>query len=691
MSNCQLAATGGSPAGRPASGRRFAARFALAATLALLVPLALSAAVPAPDRPASDDAYWITIGADVFARAQAKLAPLPGWSNGLVLERFDEHDGVVLTRIPAAAIDALSHLVHEEFHSCGGFVKHESLGEAQDTMARLRAPQPQHLALPFSIDQPTLVDNLAGQVAANNLLTTITSLSTNFTNRYHAHHAIYLSAHWIRDQWVALAAGRPDVTVELFQHPGITPQPSVILTIPGSSLPNEYVILGGHQDSTRSGCSTSSACVAPGADDDASGIAVLTEVIRIALANGFQPQRTVQFMAYAAEEVGLDGSDHIAATYFSQGRNVVAVLQQDMTAFEGSPQDIYLYTSHTDPELNAFFEDLIETYQPGLGWANSACPYACSDHASWSSRGYRASFAFEAAYNQHNQQIHTSNDTVATFGGNADHAAKFAKLAVAFMVEAGVDVSTGGTLQFSAPTYSAGETVGTANLVVNRTGSNAGTATVHCRTIAGGTATAGDDYTVTDATLNWGAGEGGAKNCPIPIVNDTLDETTETVRVELQDATGGGLGAQVQATLSITDNDEGGVLQFAAPTSAHDEAAGAVTVGVNRAGGAASGVTVAYAVTGGTATGGGVDYNLASGLLSFGAGVASQSFDVAIADDLLLESSETIQIQLSSPTGGASLGAGTQHVLTILDNDVDLLFADGVESGDTSAWSTTVP
>src|SRR5690606_7435874 len=100
------------------------------------------------------------------------------------------------------------------------------------------------------------------------------------------------------------------VTVEFFQHPGITPQPSVILTIPGSTLPDEIVILGGHQDSTRSGCSSNANCVAPGADDDASGIAVLTEVIRVALANDFAPQRTVQFMAYAAEEVGLVGSDH---------------------------------------------------------------------------------------------------------------------------------------------------------------------------------------------------------------------------------------------------------------------------------------------------------------------------------------------------------------------------------------------
>ncbi|HSM15167.1 MAG TPA: M20/M25/M40 family metallo-hydrolase, partial [Thermoanaerobaculia bacterium] len=463
-------------------------------------------------------------------------------------------DGVVLTRIPRAAIDALAAIAHEELRTCGGFVKHESLEEAAAAMARLRAPREAPAALPFTIDQPALVNALAAQVSEANLLATMTALSTNFPNRYHLHHPIHLSANWIRDQWLGYAAGRPDVTVELFSHGGITPQPSVILTIPGSTLASQYVVLGGHQDSTRSGCSTNSSCVAPGADDDASGIAVLSEAIRIALANGFQPQRTVQFMAYAAEEVGLDGSDHIAQTYQSQGRNVVAVLQQDMTGYEGSVQDIYLYTSHTDPELNAFFADLITTYQPGLGWANSACPYACSDHASWSSRGYRASFAFEAAYGQHNPQIHGGNDTVATLGNSAAHAAKFARLAVAFMVEAAIDGQPAGALQFSAASYSVVESGGPATITVTRTGGAGGAASARCTTVGGGTATAGADYTATDQTLSWADGQSGDRTCTIPILDDPLVEGNETVAVVLQNVTGAAPGAPLTATLTILDD-----------------------------------------------------------------------------------------------------------------------------------------
>jgi hypothetical protein len=64
-------------------------------------------------------------------------------------------------------------------------------------------------------------------------------------------------------------------------------------------LTGETVILGGHIDSTAGGASNRS----PGADDDASGSAAVLEVFKILMASGFVPDRTVEFHAYAAEEV----------------------------------------------------------------------------------------------------------------------------------------------------------------------------------------------------------------------------------------------------------------------------------------------------------------------------------------------------------------------------------------------------
>lgn len=392
--------------------------------------------------PAVDEWVWITLGEDAFASAERVVAQVPPFA---LLERLGEERGVVLTRLSNAAIPLLAERIHEELRRCGGFVVHASRAEADAEMARLAAPERAPEALPFAIDRPDWVVPLATAVDESQILATITALSTNFTNRYHLHPSGTASAHWIRDLWAGYAAARPEVTVALYNHGATTPQPSVILTVPGTTLAGEIVVLGAHQDSTRSGCMIQStpACVAPGADDDASGIATLSEVIRVVLDSSFQPQRTVQFMAYAAEEVGLLGSGQIAQAYFDASANVVAVLQQDMTGFHGSAEDIALITDNTNAELNAFVGDLLSTYQPQLLWTTTACGYACSDHARWHQKGYRAAFAFEARMGQHNVQLHTVNDTVATLGGSAAHAAKFARLAVAFAVEASLDLVPG--------------------------------------------------------------------------------------------------------------------------------------------------------------------------------------------------------------------------------------------------------
>src|SRR5690606_3501768 len=155
-------------------------------------------------------------------------------------------------------------------------------------------------------------------------------------------------------------------------------QPSIIMTIPGTTNPSEVVILGGHQDSIRSGCSASTTCLtlpAPGADDDASGIASLTEVIRVAMANNYHPAKTVKFMAYAAEEAGLLGSKAIAMNYQNAGVNVVGVFQLDMTNYKAPSTDIAIITDHTDPDQNQFVRDLASTYLPTLAVVNTQCGY----------------------------------------------------------------------------------------------------------------------------------------------------------------------------------------------------------------------------------------------------------------------------------------------------------------------------
>ncbi|MDP5210192.1 M28 family peptidase [Microbulbifer sp. 2205BS26-8] len=229
-----------------------------------------------------------------------------------------------------------------------------------------------------------------------------------------------------------MTSARSDISVQLYSHSWA--QPSVILTIHGQVDPEGIVVLGAHLDSTV-GFGTGEGTRAPGADDDASGIAALTEVIHVKATTGYKPDKTLAFMGYAAEEVGLRGSGDIASDYQSQNKDVVGVLQLDMTNYFGSYSDIYIVDDYTNSAQNTFLRDLAQTYQSELSVGSTSCGYACSDHASWHNRGYVASFPFEAGFGGYNPYIHTLNDTLANSGGNANHAVKFGKLAAAYVAE----------------------------------------------------------------------------------------------------------------------------------------------------------------------------------------------------------------------------------------------------------------
>src|SRR5262249_36856199 len=89
---------------------------------------------------------------------------------------------------------------------------------------------------------------------------------------------------------------------------------------------------------------------------------------------------------------------------------------------------------------------------------------------------------------------------------------------------------------------------------------------------------------------------------------------------------------------------------------------------VTRTGGSNVPVSVNYATSNGTATAG-ADYTAVSGTLTFGIGDTSKTFTVPIINDTLVEGNETVNLTLSSPTSGATLGGQATAVLTIQDDD----------------------
>jgi hypothetical protein len=124
---------------------------------------------------------------------------------------------------------------------------------------------------------------------------------------------------------------------------------------------------------------------------------------------------------------------------------------------------------------------------------------------------------------------------------------------------------------------------------------------------------------------------------------------------------------------SLTVTAAAGQVQFASATYSGDENAGSLTITVSRTGGTAGGVTVQYATVDGTAQAG-RDYTAASGTLTFGLGETSKMFTVPVLDNgLVTLDGLTVNLTLSQPGGGATLGAPATAVLTIADDDLPVV------------------
>ncbi|MBX6313452.1 MAG: right-handed parallel beta-helix repeat-containing protein [Isosphaeraceae bacterium] len=117
-----------------------------------------------------------------------------------------------------------------------------------------------------------------------------------------------------------------------------------------------------------------------------------------------------------------------------------------------------------------------------------------------------------------------------------------------------------------------------------------------------------------------------------------------------------------------TTVEEPGTFTFSAPTYTVSESGPVATITVTRTGGRGGTVSVHVATSDGTATAG-MDYIPAALTLTFAPGQTSQTFNIGIIDDNIYEGNETVNLALSSPTGGARLGTPSSAVLTIIDNE----------------------
>lgn len=222
-------------------------------------------------------------------------------------------------------------------------------------------------------------------------------------------------------------------------------------------------------------------------------------------------------------------------------------------------------------------------------------------------------------------------------------------------------------VQFSTSNFEVNEGDGNATVTITRTGSVAATVSIDYVT-SNGTARAGLDYTATNGTLTFNGGE-RSKTFMVPIADDTMVESAETVNLVITNPQGGVEQGLSSAVITIIDNDvaDSGEIEFAMENFDTSETAGLAIIEVRRNGAGNVMATVDYEVTDDTATAN-RDFGDTLGTLTFAPGVLRQTFTVRIFDDKLTEGDETISLALRRPTGGATLGLSSATI-TIVDDE----------------------
>jgi Zn-dependent M28 family amino/carboxypeptidase len=170
---------------------------------------------------------------------------------------------------------------------------------------------------------------------------------------------------------------------------------------------------------------------APGADDNASGVAAVLEAARIL--SQIPTPYTIIYALWDEEEIGLVGSAYYAQQAFLSGEDIQGVVNLEMFGWDGNNDG--LIDIHTRPVANSVeLADLIDYLEDDYNIGLSPVIYnpgtTASDHSSFWNRGYSAVVFSEAFFGgDGNPFYHTSNDRIVHF--NLGYFYALSKLAVA--------------------------------------------------------------------------------------------------------------------------------------------------------------------------------------------------------------------------------------------------------------------
>lgn len=204
-------------------------------------------------------------------------------------------------------------------------------------------------------------------------------------------------------------------------------------------------------------------------------------------------------------------------------------------------------------------------------------------------------------------------------------------------------------------------------------------------TTANGTAVAGSDYSTVSGTLTFNKNQ-TTRTIAVPIQGDRLIEANENFSVKLSNPKGATI-ADGLGIVTIVDNEPRASINNPS-TQEGNTGTTTMTFAVTLQAAYDLPVTVAYATGGGTATPG-EDYVAASGSVTFQPGQTYQPLSIALKGDRVLETNETVNVNLSAQSTYVAINNGV-GVGTIIDDEPHISIADGFQNGSSMTFYVTL-
>ena len=208
--------------------------------------------------------------------------------------------------------------------------------------------------------------------------------------------------------------------------------PNVIGIQRGTLYPDTYVVCGSHFDSFSYEAMMGGG-TAPGADDNATGVASVLESARIMTQYEFE--YSIIYCAYGCEEMGLYGSEAYASRCQQQGMDIIGYFNNDMNGYLYGDQ-IHIdciYPNAVEP-IGTYYMNVGSVYYPELPIRHVNFNQGDSDHTSFNNHGYMGIYPFED-YEHYSPYIHTPNDVIGTSVTSFEMGQQYCQMNIACLAE----------------------------------------------------------------------------------------------------------------------------------------------------------------------------------------------------------------------------------------------------------------